>query len=92
MAERALPIISALYWSIFLGALSGGISLTIWMVVAGEAYGIVDNVWLAPIAPFMFAGMSLIWVIPCTLVFGIPSALLIKRSCPTNLPVLAYVC
>lgn len=79
----------ALVWSAILGGFIGGCCLTLWSVIDGSAYGIYESPWLALVAPFAFAGLSLIVLVPTTLVFGLPSALLIKRFRLRKRPALA---
>ncbi|WP_296720803.1 hypothetical protein [Erythrobacter sp.] len=77
--ERPDQVWVALLWSAIFGALIGGVSLTAWIILDGSAQGIYEMPWLALIFPLAIAGLSLFVVIPCTLIFGIPSALLIRR-------------
>ena len=59
------------------------------MVIEGSAYGIYENPWLALLAPLAFAGPSLFVVMPCTLIFGIPSIMAINHLGLSRWPALA---
>ncbi len=72
-------ILVALIWAAIGGALIGGLCLTAIFILDGSAYGIYENPWLAPAAPIMFAAFSLFVVVPCTLAFGLPSAVMIEH-------------
>lgn len=82
-------IIAALLWATVGGALIGGLSLTAWIILDGSAYGIYEAPWLGVVAPFMFAGFSFLVTLPCTLLFGIPSALFIDHFALSKWPALA---
>ena len=60
------------------GAFIGAIVLTLGAAVAGDFYLSWNLIWQVPLAPIMFAGISLIFVVPCTLIGGIPTALLVR--------------
>lgn len=72
-------VFTALLWSMIGGALIGSFGLTSILVLEGSAYGIYERPWLMLLAPLIFAGPSLILVIPCTLVFGLPSIIAINH-------------
>lgn len=60
------------------GAGIGGIVTSIAIVVVGEVPIGFDNIWRLLFAPLLLAVVSLIFIVPCTLIGGIPSALIVR--------------
>ncbi|WP_156777250.1 hypothetical protein [Erythrobacter sp. NAP1] len=79
----------ALWLAMVAGAAIGGGVLTLTLLSQGNMPGLLENWWMVPLAPVMFGWISLIYVIPCAVAFGIPSALLIMRLKPGSLLSLA---
>lgn len=87
--RSTLSVLSALLWAIVGSAMIGSTGLAGMMVIEGAAYGIYENPWLALLMPVAFAGPSLVVVIPCTLIFGIPSVMAINHLGLGRWPALA---
>ncbi|MFM7349343.1 MAG: hypothetical protein ACKO01_07620 [Erythrobacter sp.] len=81
-------VVFALLWAIIGSALIGGTVLVIVLILDGTAFGIYESPWLALFAPFAFAAPSLLVVIPCTLLFGVPSIMVIDRLRMSKWPAL----
>lgn len=95
-ARQPDPIAVALIWSATGGAFGGGALLSavsLLTAVADLSAGIVpdfDVVFATlVVSPLMIAAVSLIVVVPCTLLFGLPSALAVRHFALRKWPALS---
>jgi hypothetical protein len=69
----------ALLWAMFGGALIGGASTAIWIIVETGGRNLHEVPLSVLFAPLGLGALSLYVVVPCTLVFGLPSVALIHH-------------
>ena len=89
------PIAVALLWSASGGAFGGGALLSaasLLMAAADISAGIMPDFDMVlatlVVSPLMIAAFSLIVVVPCTLLFGLPSALAVRHFALRKWPAL----
>ncbi|GMN02061.1 hypothetical protein MTsPCn3_07910 [Erythrobacter sp. MTPC3] len=73
-------VLIALVWATWGGAIVGGIALTFQLIINHRAGGFVENFCTLPLVALTIGVLSLVAVIPCTLVFGLISQSLIAHS------------
>jgi hypothetical protein len=83
-----LSIIAALSWATLGGALIGSVSLTAPFMIE-SAQGQENALVQALLIPLGLASVSLIIALPATVLFGIPTALLVERKAPSRWAALA---
>lgn len=79
----------ALLWAMFGGALIGGASTTLWIIVETEGRTLHEVPFSFLFAPLGIGALSLYVVMPCTLLFGLPSVALIHHFALGRWPALA---
>jgi hypothetical protein len=79
----------ALLWAMFGGALIGGGSTTIWIIVETGGRNLHEVPLSVLFAPLGLGALSLFVVMPCTLLFGLPSVALIHHFALGRWPALA---
>ncbi len=79
----------ALLWAIIGGALIGGAAMTIEVIVDSGGQIVLEKPLALLFGPVAIGAFSLFVVIPCTLVFGLPSVALIHHLNLSRWPALA---
>ena len=77
--RTAEEIAAALFWAIIGGALIGGSLLTLGSMLGNPPKDVPQAFGMAVLGPLILAAYSLIVVVPCAVLFGLPSALPIAR-------------